>query len=337
MNAALFGSSGFDPSTLTLGQLAAIRGAMWPQCGSVSLSLGPRPGQPSNIAATDFLEDYSPTEQAAVIGIVKSPKYTHVVVGPIVDSDGYHGIWTPRDWRTNFSAFLDELQRYYNNGLIPIIFIHPDGWTYEQTVELTPLFTSPRAQKLMRIVVPTGWEPTRYDWSSYTWALFCQWARQTWPNALVLIHTVADVDAPAGVDERGNDNMNPNGNGDAWSRVAPYIHGWLIQNGAYTTGPAANPTLAHNFAMQFDPVGGAETHGPAWHFANGVSGWPTGSAWGPTQRIYLYNAECTAYTAFWQNPNPISEADRCAWGDLAMANGAFGYLDGGTVAVPVRN
>lgn len=317
-----------DPSLFTLDQLAAIRGAMWPQ--GLGLPLGPRPGAPDNIIATDFFNNYSPADQARILVWEHEHGYTHVVVGPIVDSDGYHGIYTPNDWRGKFEEFLDILQTFYDHGLIPVIFIHPDNWTLDETKALTPLFTTARAQKLMRVVIPSGWEPTKYGWSSCTWAGYVSWARTTWPNAVVGIHTVADVDAPVGTDALCDDNGQPNGKG--WQRVADAgLHLWFVQNGAYTTGPAADRTLAYNFAGQFSTgPDGEATHGAAWHFANGIASWPTTSAW-PTGPIRMVAAEHTSYTAFWGH---ILEADREAWGNLAVGYGARGYLDGGTVPVP---
>jgi hypothetical protein len=225
--------------------------------------------------------------------------------------------------------YLDRLEEMWDAHVKPIVFIHPDGWTFEQTRDaFTPLLQQPRAQRLIRIVVPTGWEPTRYDWSSCTWARYAQWARQTLPNALVLIHTVSDVDAPVGVDELCNDNNNPNGNADGWARVAPYIHGWLIQNGPYPAAPANDPEHKQPFCDQFNPD---VAHTVAWEFAH--NGWPMFSAWGNGIRIRLYNAENTAYVSYWQNLPEDASRD---WGDLAIACGADGYLDGGRVDVPVR-
>jgi hypothetical protein len=320
-----------DPSGIPLGELAQIRGAMW----SVRLNVpfGPRPNRDDNIVATDFFEDYSPVDQARILTAYRARGYTHVVVGPLVDSDGYHGLYPPHDWRgAEFDKFLDELQVFWDAGLTPIVFIHPDGWSLEQTrAEFTPLLQSERAQKLIRVVVPSGWEPTRYDWSSATWTLYAKWARQTLPNALVLIHTVTDVDAPVGTDSRGDDNGRPNAEG--WARIAPYIHGWLIQNGPYETAPSANPSLAREFCAQFKADGdGAELHSVAWHF-KGAGGWTRDSAWGRGVPILLYAAEHTAYESFWKN---LPEAASRPWGDLAVSCGADGYLDGGSVAVPRR-
>ena len=300
-----------DPSTLALGELARIRGAMW--SARLDVPFGPRPGRPDNIIATAYFDNYSSTDRKRIIAALKARGYTHVVAGPLVDTGGYHGQFHPHDWRgAAFDQFLDQLEMFWDSGLAPIVFIHPDGWTFERTRdELTPLLRQERAQRLIRIVVPAGWEPTRHGWSSCTWAAFAQWARQTLPNALVLIHTAADADAPSGRDASCSDRDSAG----AWTRVAPYIHGWLIQNGPYGTAPQADPALARKFAAQF-------TANPTHN-----------SAWGAGIPIRLYAAEQTAYASYWKNlPEPASRA----WGDLAIASGADGYLDGGTVDVPQR-
>jgi hypothetical protein len=128
-----------DPSGIPLGELARIRGAMW--SARLNLPLGPRPGKDDNILATDFFEDYGADDQARILDAYKARGYTHVVVGPLVDSDGYHGLYPPHDWRgAEFERFLDELQVFWDAGLTPIVFMHPDGWTFEQTRDtFTPL------------------------------------------------------------------------------------------------------------------------------------------------------------------------------------------------------
>src|SRR5947208_2272037 len=123
--------------------------------------------------------------------------------------------------KAEWQAYLGTLQEWWDAGVAPIFFAHPDGWSFEATRDaLTPLLEQPRAQKLIRIVVPSGWEPTRYDWSSCTWAAFARWGRETRPNALILIHTVSDVDAPVGTDARCDDNDHSTGEG--WARVTPF-------------------------------------------------------------------------------------------------------------------
>lgn len=302
-----------DPSTIPLAELARVRGAMW--SARLDVPFGPRPGRPDNIIATSYFDSYSSEDQARIIAALKARGYTHVVVGPLVDTGGYHKQFHPHDWRgAAFDRFLDQLQTFWDNGLAPIVFIHPDGWTFERTRdEFTPLLKRERAQRLIRIAVPTGWEPTRHDWSSCTWAAFAEWARQTLPNALILIHTVSDADAPSGRDARCTD-ADP---AVAWARVAPNVHGWLIQNGPYATAPDADSQLAQKFTAQFKDRRRV-THD---------------SAWGPGVPILLYAGEQTAHASYWDN---FPERGSRAWGDLAIASGADGYLDGGTVDVPRR-
>lgn len=339
----------FDPSHIPLETLAKIRGAMWPS--RLNLPYGPRPGQDDNILAMDFYGLYGKNDRKRMVanyGPKSKRKYTHAVAGPCSGTDCYHNKYPCHDTsnpgsipidaapsQTQWNYYLDMLQELWDAHIASINFIHPDGWTFEQTRDIfTPLLQQPRAQKLIKLVVPGGWEPAGYDWSSYTWAMYFKWAREVLPNALVLMHNAckpdgSPYDAPVGTDANGDDNGRPNGEG--WSRVAPYLHGWLIQNGPFNIAPWQNPNLAYNFGGQFSTKSdGQDTHGFAWHFKNGIGGWPTGSAWGPNTPIKLYNAECTSYEAFWNN---LPEATSLAWGDLAITSGACGYLDGGTLTV----
>jgi hypothetical protein len=339
-----------DPSSIPLAQLAAIRGAMW--TARLDVPYGPRPNQSDNILAMDFYQLYDKPTRARMLRYYHDVKgYTHAVTGPLSGTDCYHEQypchdasnpgWFPQDGppsQEQWDFYLDAMQEWWDAGVAPIFFIHPDGWTFEHTRDaFTPLLAQPRAQRLIRIAVGSGWEPAGYEWSSCTWTLYAQWVRATLPNALSLIHTGAKpdgspYDAPVGTDARCNDNGTPNGRG--WARITPYLHGWLIQNGPFRESPAQNPSLAREFGAQFKGDGdGAVFHSPAWHFLNGVAEWPRGSAWGPGIPVRLYNAEVTSYMAYWRN---LAEEVSQAWGDLAMASGADGYLDGGTVAVPVR-
>jgi hypothetical protein len=328
-----------DPSGIPLADLAAIRGAMWPSgaaatCGG--LPFGPRPGAPDNTLATGFITGYSQAQQACIIAQLKAWGYTHVVMGPLVDSDGYRGLWAPNDWRgANFERFLDAAQQFWDHGLAPIVFLHPDGWSFDRTRdELTPLLQLPRAQRLLRIVVPHGWEPCRSECSSYTWAAYGQWARQTLPNALALLHTASDVDGPLGTDSRGDDNGRPNAEG--WARVAPYFHGWLTQSSAFDT-PDAHGDPNHpdktNFDNWQDSFRCSVAYSYCNRFDNGYAGWPTSSAWGPGKPLRVYAGEYASHWKVWRN-RPEAEAVR--WGDAAIRAGADGYLDGGSVPVPVR-
>lgn len=323
-----------EPSTIPLSRLAAIRGAMW--CTRLNVPFGPRPGQDDNIFFTGLITDYSPDDQKRIIAILKKRGYTHVVMGPLVDG-GYHKLWPPSDWRgKNFSHFLDAVQLFWDHGLAPIVFIHPDEWSFEQTRdELTPLLSQPRAQRLLRIVVPSGWEPAGHEWSSVTWALFAQWGRTILPNALILIHTTPDADAPMGTDERYDDSKHSKA--EAWARVVPYIHGWLTQSATFKH-PDAHDDPDHpektNFENWQDRFRCSVPYSYCNRFHHGYEGWPTSSAWGTGIPIRIYAGEYAAYWETWDN-RPESEAMN--WGDAAIRAGADGYLDGGRLPVPVRN
>jgi hypothetical protein len=225
----------------SLRELAAIRGAMWSARWSgpalPPYSMGPRPYQPTNILAMDYYEWYPPELRAQMRAIYKLRNYRHAVTGPLVDGGYRPGMYPPQltvPTQAQFNHYLDCMQEWWDDGIAPIHFMHPDGWTFEQTRDqLTALYSQPRAKRLLRILVPTGWEPTRYDWSSYTWAMFGRWARDINPEALILLHTVSDADCPVGKDNHGDDTPDIPNWGRVWARIVPNIHGWLIQNGPY--------------------------------------------------------------------------------------------------------
>lgn len=334
--------SHFDPSALSLRDLAKVRGCMWPM--RCAVPWGPRPNQPDNILPMDYYEHYGASDRRLMLDTYGGAgKYTHAVTGPVVDPGGYHGYYptspnvpTQAEW----DAYLDALQEWWDyptHWIAPIFFCAPDGWSFEQTRDVfEPLLRQERAQRLIRIIVPAGWERGQnYTTSSFTFEKFFAWGRSVLPNALVFHHNWVKEDgsypdAPVGTDENGDDNGHPNGEG--WSRCAPHLHGWLIQSGPYRDLPSANPPQAREWAAQYKPDGDGETyHSVRWHFVNGIAGWPRGSAWGPNEAVWLYDAEQTSYPAFWDNLNyEVS----LAWGDFAMRSGADGYLDGGTVDVP---
>ena len=326
-------SAHVDPTNVSLQQLAAIRGAMWTTRWDGAY--GPRPGQPDNILATVFYEAYEPSERQRMLEIYKSRGYTHAVTGPLAGGDCYHGQFPCRTavpTQAEFDAYLDTMQEWWDAGIIPIHFAKPDNWSLADMEQLDQYYRQPRAQKLLRVVVYTGWEPTRYGWSNATWVRFLQHAAELFPNALRLVHTVTDVDALVGEDENGVDTDRLS-NAESWHRVTPYLHGWLVQLGAFEC-PACiadnGQTNFQNFKDIFNPaVRGSYPD----RFQHGYAGWPTFSAWGQDQPLRVYAGEYAAYWSYWNN-RPEAEAQD--WGDAAMAAGADGYLDGGRAAVPVR-
>lgn len=330
---------GVDPSQFSLRQLARIRGAMWTVRGP--WRFGPRPGSPDNITALEFIYSYGDDpknlndEQKAMLSTYKSFGYTHVAFGP-PNAESYHGQYPDTNFISSpamFDKWLDWLQMFWDNGLAPVVFLHGDGQTYEQTVATydSLIRGNARAQRLIRIIVPTGWEPTRYGWSSRTWGAFCDWAADILPNALILIHTESDVDAPVGTDARYDDNGKDNALG--WAYVTPRIHGWLIQTGAFADpdghGDPNHPerTNFDNWSLLFDKNARGSYYD---RFHNGYAGWPTNSKWG-NEPIKIYAAEFCSYWAYWSN-RPYAEGVK--WGDRAIAVGADGVLDSCSVDVP---
>ena len=303
----------FDPSGISLEELAMIRGGMWTKMpfNMPATLVVPPGGQPRahDIAATDFLWNYTDEERLRMVTYLADEcKYSHCEVGPVVDSDGYHGTWQPRNWIESpaaWDAWMDMHQYLWDHKLAPVSFIVPDGWSLERAKrEITPYLLTERAQKLIRIAV-IAWEPGGdYTWSSYTWAGFAQWLGECLPNALILMHNAAKgdgsaPDGPVGGDAAGTDENNDpqhegaNNVGIGWQRVAPHIHGWLIQTGNYS-GPITKaykdnvPLNAEEWGAMFrsDNVGAAY-HSINWHLVHGVSAWPTYSKWPDRRPVML--------------------------------------------------
>jgi hypothetical protein len=306
-----------------------IKGAMWTCQGPVPI-YGPRPGQPSNIVAMDYV-DLMPDDVAMMmIRTYSEARYSHSVMGPIVDA-GYRGQWpasTIEDW----DRYLDMTARLLSSGVCPVHFLVPDGWTLDRVRrELEPLYRSPRAQRLM-LYVCLAWEPARYERSNLTWRRWLEWQANVFPNAFRAVHTAPDIDALTGVDEAQNDEIVLNGDwGKAWSNVASLIHAWFVQNSAFEHPDALDNeghTAFENFVAQFDD------HEPNWRrtlvrrFREGLGGWPKFSAYGADTPIDVVAAE---FASSWVYHNSRSVREAQTWGDAALRAGASGCLDGCTI------
>lgn len=305
-----------DPEKVLLEELAAIRGAMW--TARYPMTTGPRPGQPSNILALAAIGGESPALRDKALKAYASRGYTHGVIGAWQPGgmSPYHEVYPKQN--PTFDQYLDLLQEFWNHGIKPVVFIKPDGWSCAQLESLTPHYQNPRAQRLVRIAVPGGWEPSK-DTTVDEWHCWLAWSSRVLPNALRLVHMEADA----------------HGTPELWNRIAPLVHGYLAQNGGYVFGGTEEPTaeFVKNFTDQFrlnpKPGNGSLMDRFTW----GYAGWPTSSAWGEGQRIRVYAAEYAAYGDFWWDWN---ERYARQLGDAAVRAGADGYLDGGTVAVRSR-
>lgn len=323
-----------DPSQIPLTERAKFRGDMWG--ARAALPWGPRPGQPDNIICGDYYECFSAEDRATMRRVWHEHHYTHVVMGPIVDP-GYHGQLPSVDWRANIDVYLDAAQELEDDGFRVVHFIRPDRgvegleWTVEDLDrELTPLFSTPKAQKLMAIVV-VGWEPgPRYYYDNAWWVQMCEWLARVFPKALRCIHMVSDCDAPTG----GDDDRIPGfTNATAWENVAPYLHVFLDQVAGYFEKPDGtiwdrnDPAWPAHLAA-FKEALAARASDFRRRFQQGYAGWPTFSAWGDQGIQYTY-AEGSAFVQYWEN---WPEGEGRSLGDVAFSGGSVGYLNGGTIS-----
>jgi len=313
------------PPRPSLDTLIKFRGAMWPKLGLPGIPWGPRPNAIDNVVVVDSVEAFDDPTQNRIM-TAYAARYTHVPMGPSIDP-GYHGQIPACDFRTHFGDYLETAIKWAKVDVHVCHFLRPDRgvagleWTVgDLNRELTPLFSTPRAQEVMQIVC-LGWEPgPKYFYNNAWWVAMCQWMAQTFPQALRLIHMVADTDAPVGQD----DDVKGITNGDGWANVAPYLHGWLVQNAGYTDGdtPIPSKEFLLNFANQFNPA----VHGSfPDRFTNGYAGWPTTSAWGDRGLIAL-PGEYAAFGLYWKN---FPDSAAVSLGQAAMDVGATGFFDGG--------
>jgi hypothetical protein len=298
---------------------------MW--TARASLPHGPRPNAPSNVIAF-WPRIYTPAEQERAVAGYKARGYTHAVIGPVAGNDCYHDRY-PCDRRlpdqARWNAYLDWVQSLWDAGMVPVYFAKPDNWEKpEHAAEwaaLDALHRQPRAQQLLRVVVYCGWEPNGgpSPWSNATYVSCLTRGADVFPHALRYLHATCDVDVPKGPADAALSDA------DAWRRVMPSIHGYLLQACGYIHGstPQPSPDFLANFRKLIA--------GMKQNFAPGGV-WAGPSAWDPGGRLQVIAGEYGAYRAFW-NDWPEDAARQI--GDAAMCAGADGYLDGGTVSVPM--
>jgi hypothetical protein len=339
MNGALIllaNSGGGSSTPVDLIQVSRIRGAMW--TARAALPYGPRPGAVDNCICIDYYEHFSADDRRKIQqAYIMDRGYWTAPMGPMCDP-GYHGQLPASDFRSDPTPFLDavdELQtcmRAVHGPQASVVnFVRPDrgcfglDWTIDDLDrELGSIFASSRCQDLFQSVC-LGWEPgPKYYYDNAWWVEMCQWLERTFPNALRLIHMVADCDAPVG----GDDDKKGISNGQGWANVARHIHGYLAQYGGYVGDGTSGPTVA-----EFMPDFQAALNDMQDRFDTGRAGWPTFSAWGDGKPVRVYAGEYAAFRAYWGNdPEPHS----IQLGNGAMETKCYGYLDGGSADVPTR-
>lgn len=305
--------------TLDLRTLARFRGSLF-TVQAPGFPYGPRPMDPTNVLFEYTTYDRAEDRKRWLSAYLERG-YTHAPEGPLVDP-GYHGIVPGCDWRgDNFQRFLDICEEASDVGIEFLYFLRPDGWSLEQCKsEFTDIFQSDRAQRVMKIIVGSGWEwGGRYGLSNAEYVANHQWACECFPTALHGIHLPNDQDGPVGHGDEGTP-------GQGWPTLFPYLHFWLLYYDGYTSGTSPTPTaefVANYQSAIRDVHHRFTTGGPA-------GDWPTSSRWGQGQRLLTPVGEYASFATTWEG---WPESQARLLGDLGVAAGADGYMDGGTVPV----
>lgn len=330
MNLAFFGGGGshggrVDPSLWTRGEILAVRGALF--TARYPLPYGPRPSDASNILNVGSTFLISQAERTKALKAYTDRGYTHAAMGPWIPAydQNYHGLYP--NWTPTFDQYLDAIQELADAGLKAACFIKPDDWTIDDLDRyiLPPYRANARAGRLIRLAVPMGWEPGLGTSNAEYCAAF-RLLREALPDAQLACHMVADFDAPG-----NNDDLTPGtsrylGNAGCWQHLAQAgLDVYFAQVGGYWRDQREVPTPGFLAALA--------THCQDQHrrFYEGAAGWPTRNDRG--QQIRFVLAEYASFPDFNFNWN---ETYARQLGDLAMAHGADGYMDGGTVDVPVK-
>lgn len=327
--------------TVTDDQLRAYRGSI--STTLMPLPCGPRPNAADNILFTAEFGStcYDATTRAAMLATYRARSYTHWAIGPI-ESGGYSGQFPRQDWTGNADGFADLLEQVWRSGEIPTVFLLPDtgfcadGLTIDrQCVEqrLTPIYSSPRYQALVKIAV-LAWEPN-FGSDDYVWAV--EWMARTFPHALRGLHFESGHAAPCRGSELAEYGGTIANEGACWVRVASKLHFFLAQN-TWTFGGEnldAGRTPLQQFLYNLWDMGR--------RFTDGASGWPKGADGKP---IELINFEYGSYYVYRHGARYVDQA--VEWGNAGLTAAPFadpsghtvdaakyviGYGDGGTVDV----
>lgn len=319
-----------DPTpwlTVSDDSLRAWRGSIATTLGP--MPCGPRPDADDNIIFTAQIDSscWSAADREAARAAHHAHAYTHWAMGPIVQA-GYHDWYPDTDWRADPDGFLDIVEEQWKEGFYPAIFLLPDtglcadGSSIDHDCverELTPIYARARFQELARVVV-LAWEP---DYTADDWQWGVQWMARVFPNALRYIHFTSGHGAPGRGSELEPDGPYAN-EAAMWEPVAPYIHGFLMQE-TWTFGGATDEGRTPLEQFEYD----------LWdfnrRFAEGYAGWPTTGADGHRIDVvaFEYASYYTAASDEMGTPTDVA-AMALDWGEAALTvDGIAGFGDGG--------
>lgn len=323
--------------TVTDAQLRAWRGSI--STTLAPMPCGPRPNQPTNVMFTALFDSscWTAADRARALAAYTAKSWTHWPIGPI-ESHGYHSLNPDMSWVDNPDGFADRLEELWRGGKIPVFFALPDtGFCADgahidrDCVErrLTPIYTSPRFQALVRIAV-AAWEP-EYSSADEVWA--AQWLARVFPKAYRGLHLPSGHSAPCLGSELVEGGGSIRDEGACWERVAPYIHFYLQQE-TWTFGGEAAPGRTGKQQFLYN------VWDTSHRFAEGS--WPAKGADGKPIDVVAFE-----YASYYVTNDPARAKEADEWGDAAIASAPFtdsvtgktidparyltGYGDGGTV------
>ncbi len=291
----------------------------------MNLPYGPRPNRDNNVLFTGMYPSYGAEDRAKMRAAYKARGYTHWALGPL-NAGSYHGDYPPLDFRSNPDAFLDLVQELYDDGFIPAIALVPPegdrGYNVNDKLDwdaierdLTPIYSSPRFQKLARLVF-FAWEPNPVVDTSAEWLRAVQWMARVFPGAIRAIHFTAGHGAPC----NGSDLRRGMTEATCWAAVAPYLHQFFAQD-ASMFGWYVDPKRTPWEQWTYNVMDGCR------RFSTGYGGFPRSSA-APGRPIDWVWFEFGAYGVYngWN-----TEADAKKYGDVVLATqGCTGVGDGFT-------
>lgn len=316
--------------TVTNDQLRNYKGAISTVLAPVPC--GPRSNQPDNVVFTAMIDNPCFDDKAVrevAYAAYRAPGYTHWIMGPMVQK-GYHGRYPDTDWRSNPNGYFDRVEEVWRAGFIPPQFTVPDngvcasGSHFDRACmerEFGAIYKSPRAQALFKIVA-CQWEPG--DWRPEDWRSCSEWLKDTFPNALRVLHYESNYWAPC----KGRDFQAAGGpfksGGDCYRNVKleNFHQVWLQETWTFGGDPAyVDPSRTPEQQFTYN-LWDAERR-----IRGGYDEVTVTSAWGPGVPVDIIAFE---YASYFVTTKPELASKARDWGKLALTvNGIRGFGDGG--------
>lgn len=272
----------------------------------------------------------------------KARGYTHFIVGPLYEK-GYPG-WAGHDFRQRIPEWVALMEELWNDNLIPMLWVFPDG-PYNAQVgehgsdrnppdydrarrEFLPILQHPELQRV-HCNVTLGWEVTDNGWIKTIKKARqgLEFLRDAFPTAFRGWHGAVDNGAPCNYDEDGYGCE-----AKAWLELTPLMHYYFWQTGAAGGWNLAAGRVPENRQDRLDQF--KENLAYEINRFHGNHYRPGGLFGADGKPIDIIVGEYSAY--FELNDGESEEWGR-SWGTLALTfPGVRGFGDGGGTLWPVR-